>query len=69
MRSRRYEFQSGGGVVWTLVFDPTPGRWHVEKRATGSAIRMTLDEFEKSHFGQQLGAHLERALHEAEDDI
>jgi hypothetical protein len=69
MRNRRYEFQRGGGVTWTLVYDQTTGRWHVEKRAAGDAVRMSLSEFEKSHFGKRFGPDLEQAVHRAEEDI
>ncbi len=69
MRNRRYEFQRGGGVIWTLVFDQETSRWHVEKRLRGDAIRMSLTEFEKSHFGQRFSSDLNRAVHEAERDL
>jgi hypothetical protein len=69
MRNRRYEFQRGGGVIWTLVFDQKTGHWHVEKRAAGDAVRMSLSEFEKSHFGQRFRPDLELALYKASDDI
>jgi hypothetical protein len=69
MRNRRYEFQRGGGVVWTLVFDQQASRWHVEKRLGGDAIRMSLTEFEKSHFGRRLNSDLNRAVHDAECDL
>jgi hypothetical protein len=68
MRPRRYQFYREGGV-WSLVFDPAPGRWHIEKRIHGKkTVRLTLAEFEASDRGRQLREPFAGALHESEAD-
>ena len=69
MGRKSYEFHRDGSVVWSLVFEPVSGLWHIQKAEHGGArVRLTLDEFENSEHGRRLRGALAGALREAEDD-
>jgi len=69
MRPRRYFIHKYKRVTWTLVYDAGRGRWHVEKKGPErESALLSIEAFERSDSGKQLGDALSTALKAAQYD-